>query len=506
MPSTLDHKQKKYCFFMTGNDAWLKLAKDLYDEGIATPILWLGDDRLYEGAKELFDDSVVRMLDFVHRPMDITNVGYSGEYSEFLETSDYLDVKDICLKMMDRLDLNGSFSRIDRESYFHKLMLWALKFFHDNKPDALLMIEKPHSHAQYVIYRIARYLNIPAAHFKDCALMPVNFLQKVDGSYVVSNYKIDDYLINKFEKVINDYVNKLTALRNLESSYSPHYMIAQKNNSRLQNRLKSLLGTQGRVMLRDFASDIRFFFNKAYQATNPYRFFFITRFLIKKIRQKNLREAIFSSQESINFEKDYFYFPLHYEPERTTNPDGEAYHDQFKSLVLLRKFIPENIEIVVKEHPSQFLMADRGSRGRSPLFYKLIKNIEGVSIVSPDVDSFKLMRQSIGVATITGSVALEAALLKKPSIVFGKAWYEGCPNTHSWGHLKSFESLMNSPLSDANAIKKFLLDLVKSFGIPMVNNISQLKAYQDKWYDENFILSQYEGMRALILEFFKLTK
>ena len=105
----------KYCFFMTGNEPWLKLARDMHLEGVATPVLWLGDDVHYAGARELFGESAVRMLDFVHRPLDIPSVNYKGEYREFFDTKDYLDAKDICLKMMDRLDLNGTFSRIDRE-------------------------------------------------------------------------------------------------------------------------------------------------------------------------------------------------------------------------------------------------------------------------------------------------------------------------------------------------------------------------------------------------------
>ena len=64
---------------MTGNDPWLKLAKDLHDTGLATPVLWLGDDRHHARAKEVFGDAVVRGLDFVHRPFEIPNVEYSGE-------------------------------------------------------------------------------------------------------------------------------------------------------------------------------------------------------------------------------------------------------------------------------------------------------------------------------------------------------------------------------------------------------------------------------------------
>ena len=111
-------KAIKYCFFMTGNTYWFDLAKALHDQGVASPVLWLGDDRHYKSAEALFGSRVVKMLDFVHRPANIPEVEYTGEFVGFFDSKDYIDTKDICMKMMDRLDLNGVFSRIDREVFF----------------------------------------------------------------------------------------------------------------------------------------------------------------------------------------------------------------------------------------------------------------------------------------------------------------------------------------------------------------------------------------------------
>ena len=80
-----------------------------------------------------------------------------------------------------------------------------------------------------------------------------------------------------------------------------------------------------------------------------------------------------SNIENIKNEKDFVYFALHFEPERTTTPDGDYFHDQFLALVTLRKIVPMDVLIYVKEHPSQFILKKKGSLGRSPLFYDLIK-------------------------------------------------------------------------------------------------------------------------------------
>ena len=39
--------------------------------------------------------------------------------------------------MMDRLDLYGTFSRIDREVYLNKLSILALKMINESNPDFL---------------------------------------------------------------------------------------------------------------------------------------------------------------------------------------------------------------------------------------------------------------------------------------------------------------------------------------------------------------------------------
>ena len=133
----------------------------------------------------------------------------------------------------------------------------------------------------------------------------------------------------------------------------------------------------------------------------------------KEQERKNLIKHLNKNVDQINLDKDFVYFALHFEPERTTNPDGGIFHDQAIAILTLREFLPKNVDLYVKEHPSQFFMNDRGSRGRSPLFYEFIKNINGVRLVSPKQDSLDLIKKSIFTSTISGSVALESAIMEK---------------------------------------------------------------------------------------------
>ena len=163
-----------------------------------------------------------------------------------------------------------------------------------------------------------------------------------------------------------------------------------------------------------------------YNPINPFRLNLFTRLYIQNKRKLNLRKANLKSYDTIDLKKEFVYFPLHYEPERTTNPDG-GFHDQFIAISKLRGFVPSEIDIIIKEHPSQTYQSMRGSRGRSPLFYNLIKNIKGVKLIDVKHDSLDLIKRSLFTVTITGSVAIEASILGKKSLVFGKPWYKGCP-------------------------------------------------------------------------------
>ncbi len=98
--------------------------------------------------------------------------------------------------------------------------------------------------------------------------------------------------------------------------------------------------------------------------------------MIQRKRHKNLLKASKESEEKITDYNQYVYFPLHYEPERTTNPDGGIFHDQFLTIVFLRKMIPDNIDIIIKEHPSQFFHRDKGQEDVVHLIYKLFKKLK----------------------------------------------------------------------------------------------------------------------------------
>ncbi|NOR44861.1 MAG: hypothetical protein GQ534_04675 [Candidatus Delongbacteria bacterium] len=120
----------------------------------------------------------------------------------------------------------------------------------------------------------------------------------------------------------------------------------------------------------------------------------------------------------------YVFFTLHYQPEMTSNPSGDIFVDQSLCVEILLKYLPEDYKIYVKEHPHQFFSNREGHTSRIKEFYDDLKRNPRISFVPLEYDPFLLIKNSICVATITGTSGWEAMVHGKPVVCFGLSWYE----------------------------------------------------------------------------------
>ena len=491
----------KYFLCVTHGHHWLKTAIKLQKNNIAKPILWLGDNVHYSEASDVFGEVVLNMETFVHHPLNLGKIEYTGELNTFFDSQNYLQAKDRCLKMMDRLDLYGTFGRIDREAYFHNLVIFYLKYTFENRPDVFLSIDNPHSHAQYLLYEICTFLKIPTFRFNNFILNPLMFIENIDtGKRFEFKDGIQSEMIkSKIQHSIDQFI---VDLKEKKEDYDIYYMKNQKKEKKLQNRFKNFFTKTLKIEYKEIKHHLGLILKNNKSNINPYRLNYFSRKKIQRIRKERLFEENCKSIEKMDFSKDYVYYPLHYEHERTTNPDGGDYQDQFKALIKLRSIVPKEIQIVVKEHPSQFFYSDKGSRGRSPLFYKLIKNINNLKLISSNENSIKLVLNSVFIATITGTVALEAAILGKSTLYFGNAWYRGLPNTISIKEKPTYISMVNSIILNSEDISKFLIRIFENHSVLAFMNYSQ-KEFFKKDYADLIASNNDRDLYYLMEEFFK---
>ena len=114
--------------------------------------------------------------------------------------------------------------------------------------------------------------------------------------------------------------------------------------------------------------------------------------------------------------RKYVYVALHKQPEASIDVMGRYYDDQLLNITNLWRIVPDDWLVVVKEHTNA--IGDRG-----PGFYRALKRLRNVVLVDELADSYDLIKQSELVATVTGTVAYEAALMGKRSITFAPAFF-----------------------------------------------------------------------------------
>ena len=147
------------------------------------------------------------------------------------------------------------------------------------------------------------------------------------------------------------------------------------------------------------------------------------------------------------------YFPLHVQPEFTTEVRAPFAANQLAVIEHIAKSLPPGYRLVVKEHP--------GMKGARPLnFYQRIKHLYNVQLVSPSLDSHDLIKASSVVITITGSTAWEAALYERPVITLGRTCYD-CPELINYcPDITLLPSLIRKLISTYKADRRVLLCLV----------------------------------------------
>ena len=135
----------------------------------------------------------------------------------------------------------------------------------------------------------------------------------------------------------------------------------------------------------------------------------------------------------------YVYFPLHYQPELTTVPQGGVFGDQALAIEMLSAALPDDVSIVVKENPMQ------GAFNRESTFANRLRQLDNVVLLHPSVSNDLLEQNCLAVGVVTGTAGWEAIRDERPCICFGHAWYLDCPGVHKFEPGLDLEHVLNNP-------------------------------------------------------------
>jgi hypothetical protein len=173
----------------------------------------------------------------------------------------------------------------------------------------------------------------------------------------------------------------------------------------------------------------------------------------------NLRRYYLKAQEISSME--YAFFPLHKEPEVTLLVYSRPYMNQIEVIRSVARSLPVGMKLVVKEHPAAV--------GYRPLsYYKKILAIPGVVLVAPRMESRSLIEKALLIVVISGSIGLEALMMKKPVIHFGRVPFGMLPDTMLRGIRgletlgKEIKDLLHNHIHNEQALIAYVASVMKT--------------------------------------------
>lgn len=219
-----------------------------------------------------------------------------------------------------------------------------------------------------------------------------------------------------------------------------------------------------------------------------------TYYLIKMYLRNTIRRIFFQGEDAAELNDKngipkYFVYYLHVQPERSIDVVSPHYANQLENIRQLRRALPWDVELWVKDHPA--------SDGAQPYdFYKRLQKVPGVRLIGRKSDSKKLGLNAIGIATVSGTIGYEMALNNKPVVVFSNIFYRKLPTVFQYENpegLANFmrviannSSMKNKDLEIINFLKNLIMNSMESnwnfiAGKLSPQTVKSLVCLVDKW-------------------------
>lgn len=323
--------------------------------------------------------------------------------------------------------------------------------------------------------RSVKYLAIRVTRSKNASYTFINDWQ--DNWYrVIEMYKKNMFTKNNLiyaNKIYNDFLNK---------NQKPSYMSAPKQFNKIQfSFIKEF-----------FKRFIKYYLAKQYKDKYDYitqsPFFYVKRDLGKIINSK-FQNIIHSSLfDSIDTSKAFYLFPLHLQPEASTLMMAPYYVNQIATIENIAKSLPAGHYLYVKEHTSSYGLHDIN-------FYKQIKSIPNVKLVSPFYETKLLLKKAIAPIVLTSTVGWEGLLLGKPVIVLGEVFYNLSGMTYKVNSYEELTDVLSNKVFQYKFNKEKLISFIAAIEESSYKGIFAPATFREKEIlsDEN-IYNLFKGI------------
>jgi hypothetical protein len=167
----------------------------------------------------------------------------------------------------------------------------------------------------------------------------------------------------------------------------------------------------------------------------------------------------------------YVFYGFHMQPESTIDVWGSFYSDQFNVIENIVRSTPVDHLVLVKIHRSDI-------DSYSPEQFARLAGLPRVKIISPFVSSYDFIAGAAAVFTIQGTIGLEAALLARPVIVFGKNRLTLFPSVRRVNSLDEMSAQVRAQLSRKPPDRESIVAAYQEYLRPY------FKACRNEWHKE----------------------
>jgi len=394
-----------------------------------------------------------------------------GEYERYRHSKNFSRTHATLLLMMSRVDSTGSFRGLEREVLARRINLHIFQILLGAQPTVAIFDVTPHEAFEFGLLKVLEWLSIPTLMFQPSLV----------GPQVMARTGISQILEVPFpareapkhvaaqEEVVKI---SLAALARLRAGTGTIKMDSQraKEDSSLTVGARFRAVSFALRRLGKAGQDSEF------SLTGHHIRPTILKRLLEVYLERSLRLSLKSSVRKLASLKTppknrYALMALHYEPERSSIPEGLPFDSQLDAVIAAREFLPKEVELVVKEHFSQQAAALRGFVGRSPDFYDLVSSLPGVRLIGVHSATRLLMTNAECVITMTGKVGIEAAGEGTPVLVLGQPWWLGMPGTLPLDEASDYPEFLERCATTLEALDAWLQNMVGNVMLPGVASV-----------------------------------
>jgi hypothetical protein len=276
----------------------------------------------------------------------------------------------------------------------------------------------PHQNLEYIFYLAAKNLRIKIFFNLEFPLLSnlcsIIGISDEFNSYGTIFQKFYDDSVNQINLEVKDILRPYIAAYTLGDYGETKQLVYNENPRKLtrRNYKRFFIDLKNKFL----ASKTEVFLKRA--LTIAFSPLFKISNLIREKHFLNYVDRL--SEKFLDEESLYLYFPLHYQPEASTIPAGQGFVDQFELVESISKDLPKNYRLFIKEHPAYWnkpltpIMESRSYKD-----YKRLRQLSNVVLVSRQINTYTLLKNSFCAVTITGTIALEALANGKYCLNFG---------------------------------------------------------------------------------------